>query len=83
MIRKNQKICNNYPAHLNNVQLQNLRVEFLPPNATSKLQPLDQGIIKVLKQYYCKRLVLETINLLHPCMAAALHASYDVSADVN
>ncbi len=55
IIRKKRKLVlfiDNCPSHAKNVQLKNLRVEFLPPNATSKLQPLDQGIIKVLKQYY-------------------------------
>ncbi len=63
MIRKNRRILlfiDNCP-HAKNVQLQNVRVEFLPPNATNKLQPLDQGIIEVLKQYYPKCLVLQLI----------------------
>ncbi len=64
MIRKNQKILlfiDHCPTHPKNAQLQNARVEFLPPNVTSKLQPPDQGIIKVLKQYYRKRLVLQLV----------------------
>jgi len=35
--------------------LQQTRVEFLPKNATSLYQPLDQGIISNLKLYYRKR----------------------------
>ena len=32
-------------------------VKFLPPNTTSKLQPLDAGIIKTFKSLHRKRLV--------------------------
>jgi DDE superfamily endonuclease len=35
--------------------LPNLRVEFLPPNTTSIRQPLDQGIIRTFKAYYKRR----------------------------
>ncbi|KAK2579996.1 hypothetical protein KPH14_011995 [Odynerus spinipes] len=47
----------NCPAHPKNVELRNIKLIFLLPNATSKLQPMDQGIIKVLKQGYRTRLV--------------------------
>ncbi|CAI6354755.1 unnamed protein product [Macrosiphum euphorbiae] len=48
----------NCPAHPTTIPLENIKLVFLPPNATAKLQPLDQGIIKVLKQKYRKNLVL-------------------------
>lgn len=34
-------------------ELISTRVEFLPPNTTSKLQPMDAGIIASLKRRYC------------------------------
>lgn len=37
-----------------------LKIEYLPPSATAKLQPVDLGIIKSLKTHYHKR-VLEQI----------------------
>ncbi|CAK1582598.1 unnamed protein product [Parnassius mnemosyne] len=47
----------NCPAHSKDIELKNITLVFLPPNATSKLQPMDQGIIKVLKQGYRTRLI--------------------------
>lgn len=49
-----------YHARLNLLQeefpqgLTNIKVIFLPPNATSICQPLDQGIIKAWKAQYMK-----------------------------
>ena len=37
------------------VELINVRVEFLPANTTSVCQPLDQGIIRTFKACYQKR----------------------------
>ena len=36
--------------------LSNIRIQFLPPNMTSKLQPMDQGVIRSLKCHYRSRL---------------------------
>ena len=44
-------IVNNAPSHITKEYL-NIRVQYLPPNTTSKLQPLDQGIIHVCKLKY-------------------------------
>lgn len=47
--------CPSHPKVTGNLQA--IRVVFLPPNMTSKLQPLDQGVIKNLKHHYRKKCV--------------------------
>lgn len=41
----------------------NIFTVFLPPNTTSLIQPLDQGIIKALKQIYRKNLLNELLMI--------------------
>ncbi|CAF1351711.1 unnamed protein product [Rotaria sordida] len=38
-----------------------LKLQYFPPNTTSKLQPLDQGIIRAFKAHYRKYLVKHII----------------------
>lgn len=42
-------------------QLSNIHVEYLPPNTTSHIQPMDAGIIKSFKakykHYYCRHVL--------------------------
>ena len=42
-------------------RFRNIKVVFLPKNSTSRLQPLDAGIIKNFKVHYCKLLVRHTL----------------------
>lgn len=50
-------------AHPPNIPgLTNLTIHFLPANCTSKLQPLDLGIIRSVKAYYRKSLIRKLIN---------------------
>ena len=39
------------------IQLTNIKMLFLPPNMTSRLQPCDAGIIAAFKAHYRKRLM--------------------------
>ncbi|GFU30626.1 HTH CENPB-type domain-containing protein [Trichonephila clavipes] len=48
--KKSYSFVDNCPAHPKDIPTTNIKIVFLPPTATSKLQPLDQGIIKVVKQ---------------------------------
>jgi len=46
-------LLDNCTSHkLGNLVLENVEVHFLPPNTTSKLQPMDAGIIMSFKKHY-------------------------------
>jgi hypothetical protein len=49
-------LLDNAPSHPHDLILSNVKRVYLPANTTSKLQPLDQGIIQNMKQIYRKRL---------------------------
>ena len=59
---------------------------FFPPNTTSKVQPLDQGIIRTFKVYYRSRLVKHIISSctlassLDQVVITALDAIYWIDA---
>ena len=55
--RKVVLLMDNFSAHISAVDelsppLRNTEVLWLPPNTTSRIQPLDQGIIRTFKAYY-------------------------------
>jgi len=41
-------ILDNAPVHCHDTSLSNIELLFLPPNTTSKIQPLDQGVFILL-----------------------------------
>lgn len=53
-------IVDNAPSHTKVKNLPNVQVKFLPPNLTSAVQPLDQGIIQAAKLHY-RRLLLSSM----------------------
>lgn len=60
--RKILLLIDNAPSHvLSNIELQYVRVQFLPPNATSKVQPLDAGIISAFKRRYRQGQIQEAL----------------------
>ncbi|XP_065157210.1 tigger transposable element-derived protein 4-like [Atheta coriaria] len=63
LVKKKKKILllvDNCPAHPNVTDLKSITLAFLPPNSTSVLQPMEQGIIRLLKMNFRKN--LEMIN---------------------
>ena len=54
--RKILLFIDNATVH-SDIELSNVRILFFPPNATSHLQPLDQGIIKNFKMHYRKYMI--------------------------
>ena len=52
--REGRKIVlnvDNCPAHLRVKDLKAINLVFLPPSTTSKMQPMDQGVIRALKAH--------------------------------
>lgn len=56
-------LVDNCSAHPE-LKLSNIKVVFLPPNTTSRLQPLDAGIIQAVKLIYRKSLVRHLLFLM-------------------
>ena len=50
--KKNALVVDNCLVHPSIDNLVSVDLIFLPPNTTSKLQPMDQGVIRSLKAYY-------------------------------
>ena len=58
--RKITMIVDNCPAHPHVEGLQAVELFFLPPSTTSKLQPMDQGVIRSLKVYKYRSAVVKS-----------------------
>lgn len=54
-------LLDNAPAHPDDLCVGNIRCMFLPPNTTSTLQPMDQGVLECLKRRYRKLLLTELL----------------------
>lgn len=61
-------LLDNAPAHPNAEKLVSsdgkIRVMFLPPNTTSLIQPMDQGVIVSCKRYYQRKYIEEVMVIL-------------------
>jgi uncharacterized protein YeeX (DUF496 family) len=66
MLKSNKKIVlflDNLSGHkIDNLPLSNIIIHFYPPNCTSVLQPLDQGIIRSFKSKYRTRVLMQIIS---------------------
>ena len=50
--RKIALLIDNCPVHSSIDNLASTELIFLPPNTSSKLQPMDQGVIRSIKAHY-------------------------------
>ncbi|XP_050338657.1 tigger transposable element-derived protein 2-like [Bactrocera neohumeralis] len=57
-------IVDNAPCHNTDEKFSNITIEFLPPNTTALIQPLDQGIIHSFKIEYRQILIKKQICAL-------------------
>ena len=55
-------VIDNCPTHPHIDNLKAIEFFFLPPNTTSKTQPMDQGVIRSLKAKCCKNAVWKIIQ---------------------
>ncbi|XP_053404457.1 tigger transposable element-derived protein 4-like [Mercenaria mercenaria] len=62
--RRITMVVDNAPCHPKLENLSNIELIFLPPNTTSKTQPMDQGVIQNLKVHYRKRVVLRQLSAI-------------------
>jgi hypothetical protein len=61
--RKVLLLLDNAGSHnINGIELKNVEIKFLPPNSTSKLQPLDAGIIASFKAKYRQKYIRYLLN---------------------
>ena len=51
-------LIDNAPSHIIG-EYSNIKIQFLPPNTTSKIQPLNQGIIRSVKRAYRKTIQVQ------------------------
>ncbi|KAG0442128.1 Tigger transposable element-derived protein 6 [Dictyocoela muelleri] len=66
---KNRKILlllDNCTSHKSTIELSNIELFFLPKNSTSKLQPLDAGIIRSFKSKFFSYQLSSIVNRITP-----------------
>ena len=56
-------VIDNCPAHPHIDNLKAIKLYFLPPNITSKTQPMAQGVIHSLKAKYRKKVVRKSVKM--------------------
>ena len=71
--RKTILFLDNAPCHPEDLdeKFTQIKIVFLPKNTTSRLQPLDLGIIQALKLKYYKRLLTHVVSKIEECSSAS------------
>ena len=57
-------LMDNAPSHVLTSEYENIKVFALPKNSTAHLQPMDAGIIRNLKSFYRKKLIIDYMACL-------------------
>ncbi|GBO01180.1 Tigger transposable element-derived protein 6 [Araneus ventricosus] len=68
--RKIILLMDNATSHPDDLKLKNINLVFLPPDTTSMLQPLDQGIIRSFKVGYRKLLLRHVLSQISSCKSS-------------
>ena len=68
----------NCAAHPPSMSFSNIQIQFLPANTTSRLQPMDQGVIRSFKSFYRRRLVQHLIQEMEASSTAAEKVPIDL-----
>ncbi|XP_053949417.1 jerky protein homolog-like [Anastrepha ludens] len=55
-------VIDNAPTHPHEYAVDDIKLVYLPPNVTSLVQPMDQGVIESLKRRYRRKLVSEILQ---------------------
>lgn len=75
-------VLDNCTAHPN-ISLKNIKLEFLPPNTTSLIQPLDMGVIQNLKVKYRATLVNYILDKIEDNLLESKSTAIDISKKIN
>ncbi|XP_060872747.1 tigger transposable element-derived protein 6-like [Metopolophium dirhodum] len=75
-------VLDNCTAHPN-ISLKNIKLEFLPPNTTSLIQPLDMGVIQNLKVKYRATLVNYILEKIEDNLLESKSTAIDISKKIN
>jgi hypothetical protein len=73
MKKQNRKVLlflDNVSTHRFNGELSDVCLKYLPPNRTSAVQPLDQGVIENFKRKQRKKIIFKLLSLMRPNQSA-------------
>nr|XP_047142814.1 tigger transposable element-derived protein 4-like [Hydra vulgaris] len=79
--RKVALLVDNCSAHPHIEGLSNINLIFFPPNTTSVLQPMDQGVIRSLKAHYRHKIVRDCHQLLKKASVSKTNKSIEEADD--
>ena len=79
---KTARLIDNCPAHPSVLDLTKVQLVFLPSNATSILQPMDQSVIRSLKAHYRARVALRLCRALDKTKAKNIYSSDDENTSI-